>query len=331
MLVHMTDSPLLNGLPYHRMARYTGHHRWWRPVLGLLLLAGGWLVLIGVVDVVAYGVGAAAGRPQLPDGTIDFGALPNLVLELSCIALMLPPVLLAVRWAGRRPAGTVSSVTGRLRWRWLGRCLVVAVPTVAVPGVMLAFLPLDGGTSADPAQWVDRPSFLVSLAVLAVCVPLQAAAEEYVFRGWLTQAVGGFLRSPWCAVLPQALLFGAAHGWGTVWGFVDLCVFGLVTGYLTLRTGGLEAAVALHALNNLVSFGLAAAVIDGLASDDTAADAPVLLAVIDMAVTVLYATVVLRLARRLRPQRISVRVPRPTPMPLYATASLPDIRVVRRY
>ncbi|MGC9499212.1 CPBP family intramembrane glutamic endopeptidase [Streptomyces sp. WG7] len=143
--------------------------------------------------------------------------------------------------------------------------------------------------------------------------------------------MGGFLRSPWCAVLPQALLFGAAHGWGTVWGLVDLCVFGLVTGHLTLRTGGLEATVALHALNNLVSFGLAAALVNGLASDDTAAGAPVLLALIDMAVTVLYAAVVLRLAHRHRPQRISVGAPRPTPMPLYATTPLPEIHVIRRH
>ncbi|CAO0830891.1 hypothetical protein SMICM17S_10210 [Streptomyces microflavus] len=36
-----------------------------------------------------------------------------------------------------------------------------------------------------------------------------------MFRGWLTQAVGAFFfRSPWFAVIPQAVLFAAAHGWG---------------------------------------------------------------------------------------------------------------------
>ncbi|MEU6177479.1 DUF6223 family protein [Streptomyces coeruleorubidus] len=103
--------------------------------------------------------------------------------------------------------------------------------------------------------------------------------------GWLTQAVGAFFRSPWFAVIPQAVLFAAAHGWGTKWGFIGLLVFGGVCGWLTIRTGGLEAAVALHALNNLLAFGVAAAFVDGLSSDETAADSPWQLALVDVATT----------------------------------------------
>ncbi|MCL7430157.1 CPBP family intramembrane glutamic endopeptidase, partial [Streptomyces sp. YS415] len=233
-------------------------------------------------------------------------------------ASLLPLVLLVVRWPGRRPAGTVSSVTGRLRWRWLGWCLAAAVPAMAVLALVLVLVPFDdtSGVAAEPDRWVGWSSFAVSMAVVGVCVPFQAAAEEYVFRGWMMQAVGGFLRSPWFAVVPQAVLFAAAHGWGTVWGFADLCVFGLVTGYLTVRTGGLEAAIALHVLNNLLGFGFAAAVVGGLSAEETAADLPALFAVIDMTVVVLYGALVLWLARRHRPQRISAAVPRPAPMPL---------------
>ncbi|MER7576175.1 CPBP family intramembrane glutamic endopeptidase [Streptomyces sp. NPDC126514] len=308
----MTTAPLLTALPFHRMACYTGRHRWWRPVAGSLLVFAGWLLIVGFADAVISGVGEGLGRPSLPDGTTDFGALGNIALQLLYIALLLPLVLLAVRWTGRRPAGTVSSVTGRLRWRWLGRCLAAALPAAALLGAAVVFLPIEESVAgAEPAQWVGWPMFLTSLPVLALVVPLQAAAEEYVFRGWLLQAVGGFLRSPWCAVLPQALLFGAAHGWGTVWGFVDLCVFGAVAGYLTVRTGGLEAAVALHVVNNLLAFGLSAAVVDGLVADETSADAPWLLAVVDMTVVLLYAATVHWLARLHRPQRISTSAPRP--------------------
>ncbi|MFD9053209.1 CPBP family glutamic-type intramembrane protease [Streptomyces zaomyceticus] len=327
----MTAEPLLTALPYHRMARYTGHHRWWRPVLGLLLLGAGWIIAVVVIELVSRGVGVAAGRPKTPDGLVDLGELPTAALGLVLIATMLPLVLLAVRWAGRRPAGTVSSVTGQLRLRWLGWCLGAAAPAVAVLSLVLAFVPFDdgSGTSAVPERWVGWSSFAVSMAVLVVCVPLQAAAEEYLFRGWMTQAVGAFLRSPWCAVVPQAALFGAAHGWGTVWGFVDLCVFGLVTGYLTLRTGGLEAAIALHVLNNLLGFTVAASVVGGLSSEETTADAPALLAVIDIAVALLYAALVLWLTQRHQPQRISTSATRPVPMPPYPSAPLPDIRIVR--
>ena len=50
-----------------------------------------------------------------------------------------PVVLLAVRWVGRRPAGTVSSVTGGLRWPWLGRCVLVALPVLAAVVCGLVF------------------------------------------------------------------------------------------------------------------------------------------------------------------------------------------------
>jgi membrane protease YdiL (CAAX protease family) len=213
----------------------------------------------------------------------------------------------------------VSSVAGRLRWRWLGWCLLAAVLPVAVL-TGTAFLLPDGETGAGESQvWVGWGSFLTSLGVLAVFVPVQAAAEEYVFRGWLTQAVGAFVRSPWFAVLPQAVLFAAAHGWGTTWGFIGLLVFGVVAGWLTIRTGGLEAAVALHVLNNLVAFGTLAAVVDGLTSEETAADSPWPLALADVATTLMYAALVLWLARRHHPQRLAPPAPPPAPHPPYGS------------
>ncbi|MEU6681589.1 CPBP family intramembrane glutamic endopeptidase [Streptomyces sp. NPDC046832] len=291
------------GFAYHRMGRRSGCHRWWRPLLGALLFLPVWLLTVLMLYLFSYALGTAAGYPELPDGGVDLGPLRNTALDLTYIALALPLILLAVRLTERRPAGTLSSVTGRLRKGWLARCLLVALVPVALLALASLVLPDDGSASGGSTAWVGLSSFLTSLAVLAVFVPVQAAAEEYLFRGWLTQAVGAFLRSPWLALLPQAALFAAAHGWGTTWGFLDLLVFGLVAGWLTLRTGGLEAAIALHALNNLLAFGISAAMVDGLSSDDTAADAPWQLALTDMATALLYAAIITYTARRRRPQR----------------------------
>jgi membrane protease YdiL (CAAX protease family) len=282
--------------PFHRLAA-TGRHRWWRIPLGTALLLGFWFFVVLVVDTVTYGVGLALGYPELPDGTVDFGALPTTALGLLQIAIALPLVLLVVRWIGGRPAGTVSSVTGRLRWGWLGTCLLLALPCIA--GLLLtAQLVLPVPADAPDDALVTWPVLATSLIVLVLTVPLQAAAEEYVFRGWLLQAVGAFVRPGWLAVLPQAALFGWAHGWGTAWGFADLCFFGAVAGWLTIRTGGLEAAVALHVLNNLLAFASAALFVGGLESDDTAADAGWQLAVLDMTFVAVYAAVVLWMLRR---------------------------------
>ncbi|WP_232838497.1 CPBP family intramembrane glutamic endopeptidase [Streptomyces geranii] len=308
-------APLPEALAYHRMARSSVRHRWWRSLLGT-----GFVVVAGVVAaVLVYGIGSVLGMvkgyPESPDGTVEFGLVSGTALDLLAIASAVPVVLLAVRWIGRRPAGTVSSVTGRLRWGWLGWCVLAALPVLALTTGGVFLLPVD---DAEPMPWAGWAVFGPALAMLLVLVPLQAAAEEYVFRGWLTQAVGGLLRNPWWALVPQALLFAAAHGWGTPWGFADLAVFGVVAGWLTVRTGGLEAAIGLHAVNNLLAFGVSAAVVDGLKSDETAADAPWQLVAVDLAGIALYAAAVLWLARRRPPVRTvpaPVLVPAPVPVP----------------
>jgi membrane protease YdiL (CAAX protease family) len=190
-----TASPDLTGFPYHRMGRCTGRHRWWRPLLGTLLFLPSWLVLSLLLFAVSYGLGTAAGYPELQDGGVDLGPLRNTALDLTYIAIALPLILLAVRWTERRPAGTLSSVTGRLRFRWLTWCLLAAVVPMLLLAVTTALLPDDGAASGDSGPWVGWRAFLTSLSVLAVFIPVQAAAEEYVFRGWLTQAVGAFLYS----------------------------------------------------------------------------------------------------------------------------------------
>lgn len=254
---------------------------------------------------------------------MDFGPVVGTAQDLLYLAAAIPVVLLAVRWIGRRPAGTVSSVAGRLRWRWLAVCLLAAVLCVGLMTASTLLLPADdgAGVGGTEAGWAGWQVFGPAMAMLLVLVPLQSAAEEYVFRGWLLQAVGGYLRSPWCAVLPQAVLFAAAHGLGTPWGFADLVFFAAVAGWLTIRTGGLEASICLHVINNLVSFGFSAAVVDGLASDETAADSPWQLVLIDCLAISAYAAAVLWLARRRRPARTApAAVPAPVPMPVWVPA-----------
>ncbi|MBM2618311.1 CPBP family intramembrane metalloprotease [Actinoplanes sp. LDG1-06] len=286
----------MSATPYHRLAR-TPAHRWWRPVLGtLFILAGGvFATLAGYMVVTAAAM--LAGRPNNVDGMASFGEHADLALAFLTIAVLLPLTLLAARWIQRRPAGTLSSVTGRLRWPLLAKLApvaLIAVVALIAGGVGLSAL-TDGADSGlgDPlAGWGP---FALSMLLLLVVVPPQAAAEEYFTRGWLLQATGVWFRRPWVPIAFQALVFAAAHGWGTPWGFADLFLFGAVTGWLTVRTGGLEAAIALHVMNNLVSAGIAAAY-NQLTITETAADMPWQMAAVDVLVLTAYALVVLKLA-----------------------------------
>ena len=259
-----------------------------RPILGSLFI-----VVAGTFVIMPFAVASEYGPPLL-----------RLAVSFLMIAALLPVILLAARWIQRRPPGTLSSVEGRLRWRWLLTCLPIAAAAVsALFAAAWIGGELTGGGQAGGdlagGDLVSLPAFALSMLVLVAVVPLQAAAEEYLMRGWLLQAVGTWFRRPWVPIVVQALAFAALHGWGTPWGFADLTVFGLVAGYLTVRTGGLEAAIALHVANNLIGTALAAAFGD-LGVDETAADMPWQLALIDVPVLCAYAAAILWMARRRR-------------------------------
>ena len=106
------------------------------------------------------------------------------------------------------------------------------------------------------------------MLVVLLLTPLQAAGEEYAFRGYLTQAFGGLfaplppgVRALRCCCRP--LLFALAHG---AQERADLRRPVRLRpgrrGPGRSRTGGLEAGIAMHVLNNLLAFGVALAFSD---------------------------------------------------------------------
>ncbi|MFI1934493.1 MULTISPECIES: CPBP family intramembrane glutamic endopeptidase [unclassified Streptomyces] len=276
--------------------------------LGELLLAL-LLVVLGVLAVSAVGAVIAhvldAG-PASPDSEIFFeDPVADLAVQLLGIAIGIPIVLWVARGIGRRPAGTVSSVLGRLRWGWTGRCAAVGFPLMAVQmGLLIAWTWDAEPLTESGAGFPGWPYFLLSLAVVLALVPFQAAAEEYVFRGWLVQVIGRAVRSPWPAIVLASLLFALAHGFGELSGFLLLLYSALWWGWLVIRTGGLEAVIVLHVANNVLAFGLAAGF--GVLDDSgTAADAPWQALVLELVFAPLYCLTIAKIAGRRGIERVS--------------------------
>ncbi|MEU0560819.1 type II CAAX endopeptidase family protein [Dactylosporangium sp. NPDC006015] len=291
----ITDEP---GVPFHRLARNEAH-RWWRPVLGTLVLLVSTAVAVAVVYAGADVIGSIARRPVNDSGMSDWGDIAGFGLDLLALATLIPCVLFAAWWVQRRRPGTVSSVQGRLRLRWLGVCALVAVPTIVLllvgTSLLYALTGDDGGEQSG--GWVGAGPFAAALVMLLVLVPLQSAGEEYLCRGWLLQAAGAYVRSLWLPLALQAVVFAAIHGDGTPWGYTDLILYSVATGWLTVRTGGLEAAIALHTVNNLVGM-LASAAFGELASTETVAGVGWRFLAVDVLLLPVYVAAITWLARR---------------------------------
>ena len=273
-------------------------------MLGLaVLLAASLVLFVGVAAAVVLlqATGAVDVRPLLDPATAGPGFL---LLNNLGLAALIPLVALATRVGqGWRP-GWMSSVVGRLRWRWMA---TVAVISLAVQGLGTGVLLWWGGAPGGRGEDVA-----LLLLVVAVTTPLQAAGEEYLFRGWLTQALGSlFGRAAVGAVvtgLVSATLFALAHGQQDPYLFADRFAFGVLASLLTWATGGLEAAIAVHAVNNVVVF-VPIILTGGLADALTVTRLPWQSFVLDVVLMALVAAVLVRLARRRHVQRLHLPPP----------------------
>ncbi|MFD0776403.1 CPBP family intramembrane glutamic endopeptidase, partial [Streptomonospora algeriensis] len=260
------------GAPYHRLAR-TRRYRWWMPPLAVLTAVVAVLVVQLIIATAAV-VAAIVGGIEGTGDDIFRSPLANVVLQLVVIATMAPIVMVTAWLIQRRPVGSLFSVAGRLRVRWLLRCLVPAVPALVLSfGVLFGLHRLTSSDAPFVGEYAGGPGFVLIIGLFVLLVPLQASAEEIALRGFLMQAIGSagagpgeprgagsvsrFLRMPLLAILISGTVFTLLHDYSG-WGLLDVAVFGVAMAWLTWYTGGLEAAVGLHILHNLLAFSITA-------------------------------------------------------------------------
>ncbi|MFK3678395.1 lysostaphin resistance A-like protein [Microbacterium sp. NPDC090218] len=291
--------PRAEQVEYHRLARLRPRHRWWRTLVTGLVAIAFYLVILLVMIVplvvASFFIPGWAAEMQVLLMSVEFFDLdrPWLLIALVLpLILMIPALLLASRVVEGRGVGLLSSVTGRLRMGWLGKSLLLA------SAVFVVYFAIVLGWSAATGETVvadfSHPGLWIMVLLVLLLIPFQAAAEEYVFRGYLMQLVGSWLRHPAFAILLPVPLFVLGHGYD-VWGAASVGVFAIVAAWLTWRTGGLEAAISLHIVNNVLIFLLGSvALVDANATSGTAVD------LLGSTVTmVVYALLADRWARRL--------------------------------
>ena len=217
------------------------------------------LVVAATAVVVLLGAGRPASAPDLPTGARP--RRPAGPAGHQPVADRRHPVRVAA-WAvahGMRSGGR--------RRCWRGCAGGCSLPfTLARPGrrsgagiglSVLLVVPVRRGDGHRPV-----PAFGWLLVVVLLTTPLQSAAEEYLFRGYLSQAIAGWIRRPAGrrdrrrASSPRPCSRSRTRP-RDVPTFLDRFAFGLAASAVVWLTGGLEAAIVLHAVNNVLVFVLA--------------------------------------------------------------------------
>jgi uncharacterized protein len=218
---------------------------WWRSlVLTALLLVA---LAVGIVFalVVVRSAHVPLGDPRHPSLTwgVVIGQILLYVPVIGTLVALLP-------WVAQRPLAELGLRPPGPREITFGVTggVVMLIVALFVAGIQYALLHLK--TEQLPVQLLARahdPSLIAGFALLAIVVA--PFAEEFVFRGFVFNALRRYLPVPFAMVL-SAALFGLAHA--DMSAFAPLWAGGIVLAWVYWRSGSLTCSMISHATFNTV-------------------------------------------------------------------------------
>ena len=245
-------------LPYHRLSHVNPRARWFTPVLEGLLIAGIYFVLLLIVSfaLLAFAVMLRVPYDYLTDLQRIYANVFKTPLVFVALLITIIPVIPAIFIArlitNFKPLGLIHSIAGRMRWSYLSVFLGFGFLIFGL--YYVGFATLDGSlTTQNSVHPLNSGMFWLYIVLILLIVPFQCYAEELLFRGYLMQTVGRWLKNPVWAIIVPAPIFMVLHGYG-LWGLLSVLTMALIAGFLCWYTGGLEAGIGLHIANNVSIF-----------------------------------------------------------------------------
>ncbi|OQX15077.1 MAG: hypothetical protein BWK73_07805 [Thiothrix lacustris] len=241
---------------YLNLARL-GKNHWWRYALGLLIIVIFWQLLgiipLGIMAFVLLSDNDPSTQVDL--STLQFEGVSSvwfyLGLNFTLFAMLLG-VLVTVHFLHQRRFMSLITPVADIDWKLMFKGFAVFFSLIAVATLVEAsFQPTGYQMTFDATQ------FLTFLPIALVVTPLQAAAEEVLFRGYVMQGVGLWARGAVMPVLVSSLLFMVAHLGNPEVGADAYLIpllylaMGLFLALITVKSNSLELAIGVHAANNL--------------------------------------------------------------------------------
>jgi len=174
------------------------------------------------------------------------------VIFFSFVILLIAAMLL-IKLFHKRSWKEVINGTNRVRWsRFFFGFLVWGI-------ISLIIFTISYFTDPEVINFrFDPLNFFVLVIIALLFVPLQASAEEFLFRGYLAQGIASWTKSRWWAIIIPSILFGLMHTLNPEikeYGFFVMMpqyiFLGLMFGIMSILDDGIELAMGVHTVNNL--------------------------------------------------------------------------------
>lgn len=177
-----------------------------------------------------------------------------LFLMLLAFATSMVTLLFWIKKLHRQPLKSLVTSRKKIDWGRFGFAFV------AWGLVIIAVTFLDYWES--PEKYVlnfKLVPFLILLLISVLFIPIQAAYEELVFRGYLMQGIGLYAKNRWMPLIVTSLIFGLLHlgnpeigklGYEVIFVYIAM---GFFFGIVTLMDDGIELSLGFHVVNNLIT------------------------------------------------------------------------------
>ncbi|MCL1922953.1 MAG: lysostaphin resistance A-like protein [Propionibacteriaceae bacterium] len=239
---------------YMRFFQVPARPWWWAPI-ALVAAVAALFVVSFIVEMVHFFL-----EPGMWDIVIQYmetgvmSTTPGMFLANNILLAVCIPVAILFSWVFYKQGfGWLMSVVGRMRWRWLALVTGVLVLGYIVITALEFFVLADGQAAIQELQMQPYTWFMIATIILTT--PFQAAAEEIVIRGFLGRILAALVPHRvlglWVSALVTTAVFTLLHGSTDIWLNIFYVVFGFMAWWLVYRTGGLEASIAFHIVNNL--------------------------------------------------------------------------------
>ncbi|NJK61450.1 MAG: CPBP family intramembrane metalloprotease [Synechococcaceae cyanobacterium SM2_3_1] len=234
-----------------------GKYRWWRYVLGLVVIFFVGLVVNGIATPrVAFLLGGQEALAAF--SRLDYAALGlvgGFVAFRASFLFFLAGILIAITLIHQRHPRTLVTAREKISWRRVGHGFVAwFVPIALIAGLGQYFFYPDTFSFN-----FDLTTFALFVPIALIFVAIQTTTEEFFFRGYIVQGASIVWSNRVFLALVPAVIFALTHllnpeasagGWLTV--FINyFLVPGLVWTVVSLIDGTTELAIGAHFANNI--------------------------------------------------------------------------------
>jgi membrane protease YdiL (CAAX protease family) len=219
-----------------------GLNAWWRYLLAIVAAIVIWLVLD-----VAIVVGLTVSRLMPPNVAAELTKPSHPLVFFAgngiAFATLVAGLVVAARLIQKK---RFTDIIGQ--WRWSRFAAGLAIWGAC----LLAATLVDFALKPSGFRWIASPA-TATLAIAAFFgLGVQTFAEEFIFRGYLTQAFLLATKRPLAAAILSGLVFGSLHIPNGIPQAVNAVLFGVVASLIAIRTGSIAFSYGMHLINNLV-------------------------------------------------------------------------------